>query len=357
MSNGRADQVPENASLWYKSDVFLAPSVLIQKCVMSFIVAITDYVFPSLEPERAVLAPLGVELRPQQCRTEAEIIALAQDADAILNCYAKMTAQVIEQLKNCKIIARYGIGVDNVDVVAATRAGILVTNVPDYCIDEVSDHALALLLALARRIVIAGGAVKAGAWDVVSHAGIRRLRGQTLGLVGFGKIAKALASKVEPLGMKVLAYDPYVDPALISQHGAKAVSLDTLWAEADAISIHVPLSPETRNLIGARELAAMKPTAFLINTSRGGIVDEQALEQALRSGQIGGAALDVVSVEPPPSDHPLRQAPNMILTPHLAFYSRESLIELQTKAAEEVGRALKGEPPRSPVNPEVLTVA
>jgi D-3-phosphoglycerate dehydrogenase len=150
-------------------------------------------------------------------------------------------------------------------------------------------------------------------------------------------------------------YDPYIEPILISQHGAEAVNLDRLLAEADAVSVHVPLFPETRNIVGQRELARMKPTAFLINTSRGGIVDEQALAAALKEGRLGGAALDVLSVEPPPPDHPLRQAPNMILTPHLAFYSRESVIELQTKAAEEVARALKGEPPRSPVNPEVLT--
>jgi D-3-phosphoglycerate dehydrogenase / 2-oxoglutarate reductase len=321
---------------------------------MSFIVAITDYVFSSLEPERAVLEPLGVELRPQQCGSEEEIIELAHDADGVLNCYAKMTARVIEKLSRCKIIARYGIGVDNVDLAAASKAKILVTNVPDYCVDEVSDHALALLLALARRIATAHGAVTAGAWDVVSHTGIRRLRGQTLGLLGFGKIAKALASKVQPLGMKVLVYDPYLDAELISRHGAEAVSLDRLLAEADAISIHVPLSSETRNIIGERELALMKSAAFLINTSRGGIVDEQALASALKEGQLGGAALDVLNVEPPPEDHPLREAPNIILTPHLAFYSRESVIELQTKAAEEVARALKGEPPRSPVNREVL---
>jgi D-3-phosphoglycerate dehydrogenase len=322
---------------------------------MSFIVAITDYVFPSLEPERAVLEPLGVELRPGQCKSEEEIIALAQHADAVLNCYAKMTARVIEKLSRCKIIARYGIGVDNVDLAAASKARILVTNVPDYCIDEVSDHALALLLALARHVAAADGAVKAGTWDVVSHAGIRRLRGQILGLLGFGKIAKALASKVQPLGMKVLVYDPYIEPALIARLGVQAVSLDRLLAEADAISIHVPLSPETRNIIGQRELARMKPTAFLINTSRGGIVDEQALAEAVKAGRIGGAALDVLSVEPPPLDYPLRKLPNVILTPHFAFYSRESVIELQTKAAEEVARALKGQPPRSPVNPEVLT--
>jgi D-3-phosphoglycerate dehydrogenase / 2-oxoglutarate reductase len=322
---------------------------------MSFMVAVTDYVFPSLDPERAVLEPLGVELRSQQCRSDDEIIALARDADGVLNCYAKMTAPVIEKLKRCKIIARYGIGVDNVDLAAASKAKILVTNVPDYCIDEVSDHALALLLALARRIAVADAAVKAGAWEVVAHAGIRRLRGQTLGLLGFGKIAKALASKVQPLGMKVLVYDPYVDPALIAQHGAEGVSLDRLLAEADAVSVHVPLSAETTNLIGRRELALMKSAAFIINTSRGGIVDEQALAAALKEGGLSGAALDVLSIEPAAADHPLRQAPNIILTPHLGFYSRESVIELQTKAAEEVARALKGEPPRSPVNPEVLT--
>lgn len=321
---------------------------------MSFIVAVTDYVFPSLDPERAVLGPLGAELRPQQCRSEEEIIALAQDADAVLNCYAKMTARVIENLKRCRIIARYGIGVDNVDLAAATKARILVTNVPDYCIDEVSDHALALLLALARRVAAADAAVKAGAWDVVAHAGIRRLRGRTLGLLGFGKIAKALASKVRPLGMKVMAYDPYLAPEEIGRLGAEAAGLEKLLAEADAVSIHVPLSPETRNLIGERELARMKPAAFLINTSRGGIVNEEALAAALKETRLGGAALDVLSVEPPPADHPLYGAPNVILTPHLAFYSRESVIELQTKAAEEVARALRGEPPRSPVNPEVL---
>src|SRR5215475_4885754 len=321
---------------------------------MSFIVAVTDYVFSSLEPEQSVLAPLGAELRPAQCKSEEEIIELTRGADAILNCYAKMTARVIEKLDRCKIIARYGIGVDNVDLAAATRAGILITNVADYCIDEVSDHALALILSLSRRIIAADTGVKSGKWSVTAHAEIRRLRGQTLGLLGFGKIAKALASKVQPLGMKVLVYDPYLEPALIAQEGTEAVNLDRLLAEADAISIHVPFSPETHNLLGQGELARMKPTAFLINTSRGGIVDELALAESLKAGRIGGAALDVLSVEAPPPDHPLLQAPNIILTPHLAFYSRQSVIELQTKAAEEVARALKGEPPRSPINREVL---
>lgn len=321
---------------------------------MKFVVAVTDYVFASLEPEQRVLAPLDVELRPAQCKSEEEIIALARGADAVLNCYAKMTARVIESLERCKIIARYGIGVDNVDLAAATRAKIVVTNVPDYCIDEVSDHALALLLALERQIAAADRAVKGGAWEVVAHGGVRRLRGQTLGLVGFGKIAMAVAAKARAFGLRVLAHDPYLDTATIAGRGAESVDFDGLLAQSDVVSIHVPLSTETRNLIGARELGHMKPSAFLINTSRGGIVDEHALAEALKAGRIAGAALDVLLVEPPPADHPLRGLPNVILTPHLAFYSRESVIELQTKAAEEVARALKGEPPRSPVNPQVL---
>ena len=321
---------------------------------MKYVVAVTDYVFSSLEPEQRVLAPLDVELRPAQCKSEEEIIALTQGADAVLNCYAKMTARVIESLDRCKIIARYGIGVDNVDLAAATRAKIVVTNVPDYCIDEVSDHALALLLALERQIASADHAVKGGAWDVVAHGAIRRLRGQTLGLVGFGKIAMAVAAKARAFGLNVLAHDPYLDAKAIAVRGAEAVEFDGLLAQSDVVSIHVPLLPETRNLIGARELARMKPSAFLINTSRGGIVDEGALAEALKAGRLAGAALDVLLVEPPPPDHPLRNLPNVVLTPHLAFYSRESVIELQTKAAEEVARALKGEPPRSPVNPQVL---
>lgn len=321
---------------------------------MAPIAAVTDSVFPSLDPERRVLEPLGFELRAGQCRSEEEVIALAADADGILNCYAKMTAKVIGSLQRCKVIARYGIGVDNVDLAAATRAGIVVTNVPDYCVDEVSDHALALFLALARRVAAADAAVKGGAWDVVAHKAIQRLRGRTFGLLGFGKIARALAAKVQALGMQVVAADPYVDAPAMAAQGVRKVELEALLREADAVSVHVPLSPETRHCIGERELARMKPTAILINTSRGGLIDEPALAAALTAGRLGGAGLDVASPEPPPPDHPLRQAPNVVLTPHLAFYSQESVVELQTKVAEEVARVVRGERPRSPVNREVL---
>jgi D-3-phosphoglycerate dehydrogenase len=222
-------------------------------------------------------------------------------------------------------------------------------------VDEVSDHGLALFLALARRIVSADQAVKGGAWDVVAHKGIQRLRGRTLGLLGFGKIARALAAKAQALGMQVVAVDPFVDGETMARLKVRAVDMDALLAESDAVSVHVPLSPGTRGIIGERALARMKPTAFLINTSRGGLVDEDALAAALTAGRLAGAALDVVEKEPPPPDHPLRKAPNLILTPHLAFYSREAVVELQTKVAEEAARAFRGEPPRSPVNREVLT--
>jgi D-3-phosphoglycerate dehydrogenase len=202
--------------------------------------------------------------------------------------------------------------------------------------------------------VAADQAVKGGAWDVVAHKGIQRLRGQTLGLLGFGKIARALAAKAQALGMRVIAVDPFVDAETMARLKARAVDMDALLAESDAVSVHVPLSPETRGIIGERALARMKPTAFLINTSRGGLVDEDALAAALTAGRLAGAALDVVEKEPPPPDHPLRKAPNLIMTPHLAFYSREAVVELQTKVAEEAARAFRGEPPRSPVNREVL---
>jgi D-3-phosphoglycerate dehydrogenase len=321
---------------------------------MAFMVAVTDSVFPSQEPEHRVLDPLGVELRAGQCRSEEEVIALAKDADAILNCYAKMTARVIGELKRCKVIARYGIGVDNVDLAAATRAGIVVTNVPDYCVDEVSDHGLALLLGLARRVVAADQAVKGGAWDVVAHKGIRRVRGQTLGLLGFGKIARALAGKAQAIGMQVVAVDPFVDAGAMARLQVRAVDLDTLLAESDAVSVHVPLSPETRGIIGERALARMKPTAFLINTSRGPVVDESALIAALQAGRLAGAGLDVFEQEPVDPESPLLKMENVVTLPHIGSATeatRQAMVDL---AADNLLAVLQGKPPLTPVNPEVL---
>ncbi|MDR7464042.1 MAG: C-terminal binding protein [Armatimonadota bacterium] len=313
-------------------------------------VLVTDYVFPSLEVERAVLRAAGAELVAMQAGSEAELAEAVGNADGLLVCYAPVTRRVIERAQRCRVIARYGIGVDNVDVDAATERGIVVTNVPDYCIEEVSDHALALLLACARKVAFLDRGVRAGRWEARDAVPIRRLRGQVLGLVGFGKIPRLLAAKARALGLTVLAYDPYLDAATCEAYGARQVELGELLARADFVSVHAPLTPQTRGLIGEAELRRMKPTAYLINTARGPIVHEAALLQALQEGWIAGAALDVLESEPPPAGHPLLQAPQVVLTPHVAFYSEESLQELQRKAAEEVARVLTGQPPRYPVN-------
>ncbi|MDR7426193.1 MAG: C-terminal binding protein [Armatimonadota bacterium] len=315
-----------------------------------WMVLVTDYVFPSLEVERAVLRAAGAELVAMQAGSEAELAEAVGNADGLLVCYAPVTRRVIERAQRCRVIARYGIGVDNVDVDAATERGIVVTNVPDYCIEEVSDHALALLLACARKVAFLDRGVRAGRWEARDAVPIRRLRGQVLGLVGFGKIPRLLAAKARALGLTVLAYDPYLDAATCEAYGARQVELGELLARADFVSVHAPLTPQTRGLIGEAELRRMKPTAYLINTARGPIVHEAALLQALQEGWIAGAALDVLESEPPPAGHPLLQAPQVVLTPHVAFYSEESLQELQRKAAEEVARVLTGQPPRYPVN-------
>ena len=318
------------------------------------IVPITDYVFPNLDPEKKILGPLGVDLRPAQCKTAEEVLAHVQGANALLVCYAPVPAKVINRLSGCRLIARYGIGVDNVDVRAATAAGIVVTNVPDYCVDEVSDHTMALVLALARKVPLSDRRVRSGTWSVPGLAPIHRLRGRVLGLVGFGKIPRAVAPKAQAFGLQVIAHDPYVSPETAAGLGVRLVSLADLLSESDVVSLHAPLTDETRNLINAATIKTMKPGAFLVNTSRGPMVNVSDLADALKTGRLGGAALDVLPQEPPPADSPLAGLDNVILTPHSAWSSVEAVTELQTKAAEEVARALTGQRPRSPVNPEVL---
>jgi len=259
-------------------------------------------------------------------------------------------------MTKCRIISRFGIGIDNVEIATATRKGIVVTKVPDYCIDEVSDHAMALLLAIVRKIPFANARVQAGEWQMPSVVPIHRLRGTVLGLVGFGRIPQLLAPKAQAFGMRVIASDPYVHEEVMSRAGVKRVEFAELVKTADYISIHAPLMPETNHLFNAAVFSQMKPTAYLVNTARGSVVDEVALAAALDKGQLAGAALDVVEKEPP-SGSPLLGRDNVILTPHTGFYSEESLAELQTKAAEEVVRVLSGEAPRNPVNPEVLKSA
>jgi len=313
-------------------------------------VVITDHVFPSLEIEQELLGAIGATVVSLQARSEVDLLDAVTDADALLVCYAPVTDRVIRRMTRCRIIARYGIGVDNVDLGAATAKGIVVTNVPDYCVDEVSDHALALLLACARRIPALAGRVRSGRWDARDAAPMHRLRGQTLGLVGFGKIPRRLADKARALGLEVIAFDPYVAGDEMEARGVQKTSLPGLLARSDFVSVHAPLAPETQGMIAEAELRAMKRSAYLINTARGPLVLESALLRALEEEWIAGAALDVLQHEPPAADHPLQRFANVILTPHVAFYSEESVQELQRKAAEEVVRALSGRPPRSPVN-------
>jgi D-3-phosphoglycerate dehydrogenase len=318
-----------------------------------FLVAVSDSVFPNLDPAREVLSKVGAELRLAADSTPQAILQVARDADAALVTYAKITDEIIRNMTRCRIVSRFGIGVDNVDIAAATNAGIVVTRVPDYCIDEVSDHAMALLLALVRKIPFANSRVHSGHWEMAAVAPIHRLRARVLGLVGFGRIPRLVAPKAQAFGLKVLTYDPYVSQEEIAKMSVEKVEFAALVKASDYISIHVPLMPETNYLFSADVFARMKSTAYLINTARGPIVDEVALARALDSGQLAGAALDVLAQEPPVNS-PLFGRDNVILTPHTSFYSVESLVELQVKATEEVVRVLTGQMPLNPVNPEAL---
>ena len=319
------------------------------------VVAVTDHVFPHLDQERAMLADAGHELRFEQNATTPEQVAEAvRGADAVLNCYTAIPADVTRSMEGCRIIARYGIGLDTIDVGAATETGIVVTNVPDYCIDEVSDHALALSLALARGVVRLDRGVHAGSWSPMEAAPLHRLRGRVLGLVGFGRIARALAAKASAIGFRILASDPFLPAEAITEAGAEPCDLQTLLAGSHVVSLHAPLTPESHHLIGAGELALMREGAMLVNTSRGPLVDLDALRAALDSGRLGGAALDVLEDEPPAPDDPLLARADVIVTPHAAFYSEESMVELQRKATEQVIEVLAGRVPPYAVNAEEL---
>jgi len=317
------------------------------------VVAVSDSVFPNLEPTRQVLSQVAGELLLAAEATAEGILSVAREADALLTTYARIPAEMIAQMTRCRIIARFGIGVDNVDIPAATNAGIVVTRVPDYCLDEVSDHAMALLLALARKIPSANARTHAGRWEMKAVVPIHRLRGTVLGLVAFGQIPQLVAPKAKAFGLRVVTHDPYVPDEVLVRAGVERVEFDELVTISDYISIHTPLTPETRHFFDGDVFRRMKPGAYLINTARGPIVDEAALARALDAGQLAGAALDVMEKEPPEGS-PLLGRENVILTPHTSFYSEESLIDLQTKAADEVVRVLRGQAPRHPVNAVTL---
>jgi len=313
------------------------------------LIAVTDSVFPSLDPAIAALKRVDPELRMAKSASAGDILAVARDADAILVTYAKLSGDLLRQLTRCKVIGRFGLGVDNIDLPAAKERGIVVTYVPDYCLQEVSDHAMALLLALARKIPLSNRLVQSGRWEMPAVVPIRRLEGQTLGLIGFGNIPRRVAPKAQAFGLNVITHDPHVAQNVLAAHRVEGVSFDGLLARSDFISVHAPLMPATRGLLNAEAFRKMKKGALLINTARGPLVDEAALVAALDSGQLGGAALDVVAVEPLAGDSKLVGRDNVILTPHTAFYSVEALNELQTKCAGDVARVLSGEQPVYPV--------
>ena len=317
-------------------------------------ILITDYAWASIEPERQVLAEVGAEPIAAETGDAAELKTLAPMIDGILTCWNPVRESVIAAAQKCKVIARYGIGLDNIDVEAATAHGIIVTNVPAYCIDEVSDHAMGLLLACARKISRFDWAVRSGTWDQNIGPKMHRIRGKTLGIVGFGRIGQAIIPKAKAFGLTINVCSPRTDPKRIQKAGAEKVSFSELLATSDFITIHAPLTQETEHLFSDAEFRAMKPTAFLINTARGGIVDTAALTTALCYGEIAGAGLDVLETEPPNENEELLTLNNVVVTPHAAFVSEDAILELEVTAARCVAQVLTGQLPESVVNPSVL---
>jgi len=315
-------------------------------------VVLTDYVWESLDVEKTILAGLG-ELVPMQTKKPEEFLSQAADCDALLNTYAgPITADAMARMPKCRIIARYGIGVDTIDLDAATQAGIIVTNNPTYCIEEVAEHTLALLLDSARKVAFYDRLVRSGTWAVPPGKPLYRLVGRTLGLVGFGNIARQVAVRAAAFGMKILYSDPYVKDGQFSEPGRK-VELNDLLRESDFVSVHPPLMPQTRKMINDDAFSRMKPGAILINCSRGPVVDTDALVRALDAKKIAGCALDTTDPEPLPDPHPLRGRDNVIINPHVAWYSETAMVGLQAGAPNEVRRVLSGEWPVNVVNKAV----
>ncbi|MDE0331490.1 MAG: C-terminal binding protein [Nitrospinae bacterium] len=311
-------------------------------------VAGTRFGPPTIEEE--ILSPLGPRLRLGMGADSDSLLELCAEAEGvIIGAIPKFTAEVIAQLKHCKIFARGGVGVDNIDLDAARERGIQVTSVPDYCVDEVSDHAMALILYYARKIEGGIAEVKTGGWGIAALRPIAPLRGATLGVVGIGRIGAALAGKARAFGMRLIAHDPFAADSAFEKLGAENAALSRIWEESDYISLHAPLTPETRGMVNAEALERMKTDAVLINVARGELVNEKALAAALKRNAIRGAGLDVLEQEPPRPNHPLLALPNCRVTPHSAWYSTAALEDMRRKAAADVLRVLQGEEPRYPV--------
>lgn len=315
-------------------------------------VVITDFGDPdySLEAEEIKASRLDVELVRIQASTPEELFPTVADADGLLVQWVKITRQVMEKLTRCKVISRYGIGVDMVDIAAATEHGIMVCNVPDYCIEEVSTHTIAFLLALNRHLMAHHAHVSSGKWGGVPGGAPSRLSGQVFGVVGLGNIGREVARKAGCLGLKVVAYDPYFSPERGAALGVELLGLEELLGRSDYVSLHCPLTEETFHLIGPVQLTLMKPSAYLINMARGPVVDQPALYQALTTGIIKGAALDVLEQEPPAPDEPLLKLDNVIFTPHAASWTGESGQQLRRETARNVVAVLQGKLPRPIIN-------
>lgn len=317
-------------------------------------VYLTDSEFPDYIYEKLEIEKVGGSIERLSCKTEEDIIKYCQDAVGLIVQYAPITKHVLESLPNLKVVSRMGIGVDNIDIEAATKLGIYVSNVPDGSLEEVSSHALALLMALSRKITVLNNTVKVDKnWNMQPAIPIRRFTIQTLGFLSFGRIAQRLAEKAKPLGLKMIAYDPYLPENIAKQYDVKLVDIETVLEQSDYISIHSPLTKETRHLINIEALKKMKNTAYLINTGRGPIIDEKALIEALKTKEIAGAGLDVLETEPIENDNPLLEMENVIITPHVAWYSDEALIDIRSKVAKGVAEVISGTIPKYLVNKNV----
>ncbi|HEX3302302.1 MAG TPA: C-terminal binding protein [Thermomicrobiales bacterium] len=319
-------------------------------------VVIADHDYGNLDIERPILEAAGARVVALQAKSEEDLFEEARDCDAIINQYARVGAATIDRMERCKVIARYGIGVDIVDVEAATRKGILVTNVRDYCTDEVADHAIGLWLALARKLVQYNAATHNGIWQWQTGRPIYRLRGRTMGIVSFGKIGQAIAQRAKVFGVSLIAYDPYLPRDVFLTKGVNRVGKDEILERSDYLMMQVPMTPETLHFLGEAELSRMKQGSIIVNTGRGPTIDNRALYRALVRKQIAGAGLDDPEEEPAkrkrwdPSGNPLFSLDNVIVTSHVAYYSEESIRLARETAACEVARILKGERPLNPVN-------
>ena len=319
-----------------------------------FRVVLIEHGYASTDVERSIIEQAGGEFVDAETLPPSKALELCTEADGILFRRIDVTAEMIRRWRKCRVIVRYGVGTDNVDVNAATEAGIIVGHVPAYCVDEVSSHAVALLLACARKIVSTHRRMEQGKWDVHRDDPIYRIAGRTLGIVGLGTIGRAVARKLSGWGMKLLASDPFVGSEVAKTSGVELVDLETLCRESHFISLHAPLLPETRHLMNSKSLAWMQRGTILVNTGRGPLVDSRAILDALNRGDLAAAGIDVFEEEPLPVDSPLRSHPRLVVTDHTAWYSEDSQQELQRTAAEEVVRVCRGGLPPSLANPEVI---